>query len=105
MAVFPDMHVDADHVDNSFCFDFTTGVENNYKFDAGVFPNPVENVLNIKAGDEINRIRISNMNGIKLLEQNHCEHGVNVANLLPGMYFLTVELMNGELFNGHFIKN
>jgi len=52
-----------------------------------VYPNPVENTLNI-SGD-FTRFSLMNMNGAVLLQSS--ENAINVSNLPTGVYFLKIE--------------
>ncbi|WP_295336289.1 T9SS type A sorting domain-containing protein [Flavobacterium sp.] len=66
-----------------------------------VYPNPVDNVVNISLMSntfdvEINKVRISDVNGRTVKEFNSNLNQLNIADLNSGVYFLNIETANGK---------
>ena len=77
-----------------------TGVaENEASF--GIYPNPANDVLNVKAND-VKNIEILNMLGQTVITTN--VNTINVANLTNGVYFVRVNFNNGEVSTQKFVK-
>ena len=56
-----------------------------------IYPNPVRDILILQGGDQENQIEISNALGQKCTSKVLVDvKGIDVSNLTPGMYFLSV---------------
>ena len=73
--------------------------ENEASF--GIYPNPANDVLNVKAND-VKNIEILNMLGQTVITTN--VNAINVANLTNGVYFVRVNFNNGEVSTQKFVK-
>lgn len=77
--------------------DSTTAVNDIFfKNELTVFPNPTNDVLNIKIENEENKItgiKLSDLSG-KLQQINTKEHSIDVSELPPGLYILEVDFDN-----------
>lgn len=58
-----------------------------------IYPNPASSVLNVVSESKIANVRIYNVMGQKVMEQNQVANQVNIAELESGLYF--IELSNG----------
>ncbi|MCA1744133.1 MAG: T9SS type A sorting domain-containing protein [Bacteroidales bacterium] len=63
-----------------------------------IFPNPVDNELNIKAAQSINGIQIFDINGRLVLrsDERRLNPVLNLSALQPGLYLLRIELEDGR---------
>jgi hypothetical protein len=70
-----------------------------------VYPNPVRDVLNISFDGEIDAIRVVSLEGkeVKIGETNETKKLLDISQLSPGIYFLTV-LSNGNWYPTKFSK-
>jgi hypothetical protein len=68
---------------------------------ASIYPNPANDVVNVKMNNTINKIEVVNMNGQVVAESviNNNEGSINVSNIANGMYFLRIETANGITMN------
>jgi hypothetical protein len=68
---------------------------------ASIYPNPANDVVNVKMNSTINKIAVVNMNGQVVAESviNNNEGSINVSNMANGMYFLRIETANGITMN------
>ncbi len=82
---------------------------NDLQADAGkelvVYPNPVQDILNISFNGEIQSIRIVSLDGrdVKVNETNLSKKMLDISPLAPGIYFLYVQ-SNGEWYQTKFSK-
>ena len=75
--------------------------------DLAVFPNPVQDVLNINCKDIVTKnVRVFDTKGSLLLNitQPKFSHQVNTSNWNSGVYFAEIELENGEIFFQKVVK-
>ena len=89
---------------NTTLLSTSTNITNENKL--SIFPNPVNNILNIQNVDNklIDKVTISDLTGKKVLEQNNNSNIINVENLQKGMYLL--QIFSGEKnVVSKFIKN
>lgn len=72
-----------------------------------VYPNPVNNILNINKTDstiEIKNVSLFNSLG-KLIYSNNATQSIDVTNYTKGVYFLRLESKDGGVFTQKIIKN
>jgi len=67
-----------------------------------LYPNPVNNVLNIKMDSDLSQVVIYNLQGQKVKESTTKQ--VNVSNLSRGIYLVKIEDENGNIATKKFIK-
>lgn len=76
------------------------GVEKakNNVVDFAVYPNPTNSNINITldATDKINHVAITDILGKVVYEQNAYNSAIDVADLHPGIYFITLETNKGK---------
>lgn len=60
-----------------------------------LFPNPVKEVLSIRATYPINRIEIFNMMGQKVFVETKPNQTISMVNFKPGTYFVKIETAEG----------
>lgn len=73
-----------------------------------VYPNPAKSFIYLvpsNSQEKIVRIAISNINGEVVAElDSPVELKINVAGLTSGLYFITMENLNGEFYKSKFLK-
>lgn len=71
-----------------------------------VYPNPVSGVLHITSSSLLQRIRITNMVGSVVYDNNvnALQHQINTESMMQGMYFITVETTNGSTTQKFIVK-
>jgi len=71
-----------------------------------LYPNPVQNELNIKSEEEISEVIIRNLVGqtMKTVLVNGLEKSINLSDVASGNYFITVKLANGQLSTQKIVK-
>uniref|UniRef100_UPI003F6A171D T9SS type A sorting domain-containing protein n=1 Tax=Polaribacter sp. TaxID=1920175 RepID=UPI003F6A171D len=67
----------------------TLSVEENSTTDFSIYPNPVNNILNVSANAKVESLRLYNITG-KLIKSNTNSNSINVSELSKGMYILEV---------------
>jgi len=82
-------------------FKLNVGVNEATENVVSVYPNPANNVVNVKMNTTINKIAIVNINGQVVLESaiNNIEGSINTSSIATGMYFLRIETANGITIN------
>ena len=79
--------------------DCSLGINNSSRIEQLVYPNPVENILNLQLSDNQNKIILSDVLGkIHIEEIVDSESTINMSSFKPGVYFLRVE-------NSYGVKN
>lgn len=70
-----------------------------------LYPNPAESILHIDIPDNegIRLISVYNMNGA-IIKRYSNENDLDITDLSPGIYHVSLELMNGEYHSQQFIK-
>ncbi len=87
----------------TFTVQNTTGIlENTFK--TQVYPNPVNNVLNVKTEESIKSVKIVNVDGKEVLTTKS-SNTINVEFLTKGVYFLELTFENGITSRNQFVKN
>lgn len=70
-----------------------------------VYPNPTQNTLHIETSSQnqqIENIQIISLSGKNVVQTNQTP--INTSELSQGIYFYQVEMSNGELLRGKFVK-
>ena len=72
-----------------------------------IYPNPANDVLNIRFSPDINveKVEIYGMDGKLYHKQNFNVNSVNVSSLSNGIYMMKVVMDNGEVFTEKIVKN
>lgn len=85
--------------------EFEAGVNEN-TINASVYPNPANDVLNIKLTENATSVSILGMDGkvISTESVNSNLVAVNVSNLVSGVYFYEVVAENGTVVRNTFVK-
>lgn len=68
-----------------------------------LFPNPVDDKLNIKTELEIDKVVVYSMEGVKCMEQLYSST-INVGQLPAGQYIIQFKLLDGSIKNKRFVK-
>ena len=81
------------------CADSTLGINHLSKSNVNIYPNPVNNTLNISAGSTIDAVNIFDLTGREVLRAtpNVDKTSLDVSSLNKGFYLLTVKSGNQEL--------
>lgn len=71
-----------------------------------IYPNPANDIINIKSDELISNIRIYNFKGEELqtLTTQNKELSLSISNLPDGLFFVKADLVNGTSWTGKFIK-
>ncbi|UAB82395.1 T9SS type A sorting domain-containing protein [Marixanthomonas sp. SCSIO 43207] len=70
-----------------------------------VYPNPVQDIINVEEnGNQVASITIYNSIGQQVMA-NLTENQIRVEHLESGIYFISIENVNGESFIKRFVKN
>ena len=79
--------------------------ENFNKANFSIYPNPANDVINIKINENtpIEKIMVFDVSGKKIMEENLNTTSINIQNFQSGMYFLQIE-SNGKTSQTKFIK-
>jgi hypothetical protein len=106
MAVFPDNHVDVDHTNNIFCFDFLSSTKNSTTPDEFYFfPNPVPDRIYFKSPvAAMAEVSVYDISGHLIKHQTGDLQYLDVAELIPGMYVVRVIGGSEAVMVGKFIK-
>lgn len=76
---------------------------NTHNSDFKIFPNPVNNILNIDSSSDIKSVKIYNILGKEILKTKSKK--INVSKLNSGIYILKLENNLGEVSTKKWIKN
>ena len=80
----------------------TTGINNqdNQNSFVQLFPNPGNEILNLKSDKQISKVEVFNMQGqiVKSLNTQHKEVSVIISELRNGLYFVKAILENGKIW-------
>ena len=71
----------------------------------GIYPNPTNGILNIKADSLIESVNVINMVGQKLNNVQYNNNQINMNGLPNGIYIVELKLKNGQSFSKKIIKN
>lgn len=86
----------------------TTGIENinEDKADLNIYPNPGNNVINLKSDKTFLKIEVLNIHEqvVKSLNTQNKEASLSISELPNGLYFVKVNLTNGNVWIGKLIK-
>ncbi len=71
-----------------------------------IYPNPADNILQIKSVQEVHQIEIYNINGQKILSQAPFANTVllNIKNLTKGTYIVKIHMSNGHVITKKIVK-
>ena len=76
---------------------------NANNLEVGLYPNPVNDVLNIDTKDEISSVEVFALQGQKVLSSK--ENKINVSQLPAGIYLVRIEDVNNNIATKKIIKN
>ncbi len=82
-------------------FKLNVGISETTENVASIYPNPANNVVNIKMNNTISKIEVVSPNGQIVAESvlNNNEGSINISTIANGMYFLRIETANGITMN------
>lgn len=87
----------------AFEINLPNSVENVTDLGIKVYPNPVQDIININSEDAIEKAEIFNVSGQNVLSASFTSQ-ISVASLPAGYYILKVKLENGKAATHTFIK-
>ncbi len=112
--------VDIKNILSNTCFGISAEKENNkYKYEIidctgsgtkelktlfNLYPTIAENTIYINSENEITRISIYNCDGQLIKHINKPGSSIDVAELIAGVYFISVEIMEGKCMYDKFLK-
>ncbi len=70
-----------------------------------IFPNPVQDILNIQTQESIKEIAVYDVLGKKVAISQITSNSIDVSNLAKGLYFVKVIGLENKNFTSKFIKN
>ncbi|MGA9636989.1 T9SS type A sorting domain-containing protein [Flavobacterium sp.] len=76
-------------------YDSTLGIKNHNAFEFAVYPNPVQEVLNIQTQETLLSVQIIDASGRVVLTQNKPSESINVSSLNKGIYVLRLASEKG----------
>ena len=83
---------------------FTAGIDENHTYtNCQIFPNPANDVINLKCDDEIETICVYNLVGDKINEQTF-GNSVGVSEILTGFYIVVLKTKNNKICRRVFMK-
>ena len=97
------VYVDSIVFDNVVPLALSTADFGNTKNTISLYPNPVQEVLNISSSDSIAKIEVYDIQGRNVASKNNTSD-VNVATLGKGVYIVKVVQENGSVITKQFIK-
>lgn len=80
-----------------FTIDNTLGVDKILAEDFLIYPNSVQNIINIKTGHTVLSYKIFDLQGKKVQENILKDNTIQVRNLVKGVYFLTLKTAKGTV--------
>ena len=85
--------------------DFDQDVEGDEYAEVSVYPNPAHNLLNIKANDMMEEVRIYSVNGnlVKAVDMGDEHDEVDISQLISGLYYISVKTDSGVVIK-KFVK-
>ncbi len=91
--------IDLAYVDNLYLYRAATASINDLESNVNVYPNPVENTLNVSAGVVVDAVSIFDLTGREVMRAtpNAAAFSLDVADLNKGMYLVTVKAGKQEL--------
>lgn len=82
----------------------TLSVSRRNAFEFKLYPNPVNNVLNINSKEPLASVTAFDMLGRTVLKVNNVSDSINVSSLNKGVYILQLEAKNGSISTKRIIK-
>jgi hypothetical protein len=86
-------------IDNILFFNENlSSVETLNLVDLQVFPNPAKGIIHIRSAQEMRMLQMMNTQGQCLLEKemNSNQSIIDIQHLVPGMYWLSIEMADGS---------
>jgi hypothetical protein len=97
------VYIDSIVFDNVVPLALSTADFGNTKNTISLYPNPVQEVLNISSSDSIAKIEVYDIQGRNVASNNNASN-VNVVSLGKGVYIIKVVQENGSVITKQFIK-
>lgn len=101
---------DSSHWSNSFTtvdinvINWQLSVNENQEISFEIYPNPANEIVNIKSDEKLVSVQILDINGRIVYHETAAQNSINIAQLNSGQYYLMVQNSNGEYSVKSFIK-
>ena len=83
--------------------DLTVGIDNSFSTELSIYPNPTNNTLFINNLPENSKIKVFDIFGKEVLNQENINNQIDVSGLQIGIYFMKIENKKG-IFTEKFVK-
>ena len=74
------------------------------KKEPGFYPNPVHDIVNLTAQEEVLRVRVISLTGKTLIDIKTKEKTINLSKLSKGMYLINFDMKDGKRIAKKLIK-
>lgn len=108
VTILPDLHVDADHQGNTYCFDIITGLSNTEQDEVVLFyPNPNSGTVyfNLPENEKL-AIIIYDVNGQTIFKERIYDSttGIDLKGISSGIYFIKMISSKGDISTAKLIR-
>ncbi len=79
-------------------------IDFNKDFSVTIFPNPTQNILNIKTDELIKEVVIYNVLGKEVTTNQNSSSAIDVSNLAQGIYIVKIIAENDKIVSSKFVK-
>jgi hypothetical protein len=87
---------------DNFKLDEISGLNESTSENVRIYPNPVNDLLNIEIDGDVSNVTISSLEG-KIISSS-ASTKIDMSELKSGMYFYRINA-NGKVYSGNFVKN
>jgi DNA/RNA endonuclease YhcR with UshA esterase domain len=70
-----------------------------------IYPNPTNSILKIRTSESIDNIRVFDLSGRLIIDEQSGKKEISVQELRPGIYILNISLQGKEVVHAKFIKS
>lgn len=91
-------------IDDKFTYSEVRSIKLTGKNEINIYPNPIADIINIAGWKNIVQIKLYDVGGRLLKVWNTAQPGINVNELTGGIYFLRMQLRNGNIIQQKIIK-
>ncbi len=84
------------------------GIDESNPENVRIFPNPVNQLLQIELANNITNVRLYTLSGVELLTQsnnNHSKIWIEMNNLTNGFYILSIQFNNGKILKQKIVRS
>lgn len=91
-------------IDDKFTYSEIRSIKLSKRNEISIYPNPVTDIINIAGWKSVAQIKLYDAGGRLLKEWNTSQSIINVNELKGGIYFLSVQLRNGNIVQQKIVK-